>query len=499
MKVPGGRSIGLHDARVYSTIAIVILCGAILIRLIGLDKGMWLEESLSINTVSGDYQLRDLRTPPLYFVLLWVWARISMNEQFLRLLSVAFGVGTVIVLMLWLKRYSALASLIGGLLCATMPIMLRYSQEIRAYPLLLFATALAFFFASGISAGSEKLSSYLGLAISLGIAVSTHMVGVMLITTIGLFIVVSVGDYRRIQWRKLLVSLALPSIIFAFLFFFFLRRVPDQSSWWMPPFSLDLAATTAKLVFGVSALFTPVRWLENYAALAVLSDRLIKAVLVGCFLTLGLLGNWRRTWPLLAAALAFWLQLALYSIFLLPIFWYRTVLPGLVPLIGFVSLQAATIRVRLIKRGTMAGLGLVILCFFISWVAVEARTPYEQWKQASQFLESQRQPSDLVIFYPSYVEGAVEYYAPDLQPQDVILVQLGMDIDEIVAEIEGRVKTLEERGVRPVIFVVMRADVNLDKEAQTRDGLLAFLESRFGPKLISEQFSQISVSGFGRR
>ena len=134
----------------YSLLVLAILLLAITIRLLGLNKGLWLDEYFSLrwleegNLWSTTIALRNYNKPPLYFLLLYGWSQIHNSEAFLRLLSVIFDVGTVIIVVKWLKQYSKLSSILAGMYLATTPIMLRYAQEIRPYSLLVFTTALSF-------------------------------------------------------------------------------------------------------------------------------------------------------------------------------------------------------------------------------------------------------------------------------------------------------------------------------------------------------------------
>lgn len=67
-------------------------------------------------------------------------------------------------------------------------------------------------------------------------------------------------------------------------------------------------------------------------------------------------GNWRRSLPFLAGAACYWTLLIAYSFLNVPIFWTRTALPGLVPLLGFASLQLASVRTRAFRRVLVFGL-----------------------------------------------------------------------------------------------------------------------------------------------
>ena len=112
--------------RDYFYVAFLIVCLAIGLRSIGLEKSIWLDEysSLSVSTLSSDYieSLRNYDHPPTYFLLLKLWSNLSDSVEFQRMLSVIFGILTLVVMMAWLKPVSSFSSLLVGLICATMQI-----------------------------------------------------------------------------------------------------------------------------------------------------------------------------------------------------------------------------------------------------------------------------------------------------------------------------------------------------------------------------------------
>ncbi len=140
------------ETKLYPYALVGICCLALGLRLLGLNKGIWLDEFITLDWVlSPDLtsMFQKIRTdtwPPLYFVLLRAWSYFGRGEATLRMFSVVFGVGLVVIAMVWMKRYSYLSSILTGIILATLPVVLRFSQEIRGYALLLSAAALAFYF-----------------------------------------------------------------------------------------------------------------------------------------------------------------------------------------------------------------------------------------------------------------------------------------------------------------------------------------------------------------
>jgi len=84
-------------------------------------------------------------TPPLYYCVAWLWARIfGFGEAGLRSLSAVAGVLTIPVAYgIAARLISRRAGLILSALCACSPLLIWYSQEARSYALLVLLCALA--------------------------------------------------------------------------------------------------------------------------------------------------------------------------------------------------------------------------------------------------------------------------------------------------------------------------------------------------------------------
>lgn len=264
--------------KIYPYAVVGILLLAVSLCSIGLDKGIWIDEDFTIGMISNESlweMLKGLREdthPPLHYVLLYFWSKINSSEEFLRLLSVFFGVSTVFIVMRWIKQYSPTASLLAGIYLAITPIMLRFSQEIRSYSLLVLATAITFLFASCAIDKPEKPLGYIGLTLGLVVAVSTHLIGIMLFLPLVFFIIsLSILDRQKIYWNKIIFTFAIPFLIFVYFNFFFLNNLSQKTdSWWMPTFSWYLFSTTFQYLLGLLSLyFSP--YLEHLIVFVFLS------------------------------------------------------------------------------------------------------------------------------------------------------------------------------------------------------------------------------------
>jgi 4-amino-4-deoxy-L-arabinose transferase-like glycosyltransferase len=469
------------------------------LRVLGLNKGIWLDEFSSIAKISqGDLiaNLRGYDHPPLYFVFLKLWSFINSSEPFLRLFSVIWGVGTIIVVIKWIEGYSPLAGIISGICCAVMPALLRFSQEIRGYSLLLFATALSFYFASQIAKNPNKRSYYIGLTAGLTAAVATHLVGVMLLPTIFLFLLLSMPSRQKHHVLSIILWLVIPGVVFVLEYYFFMSaevRARTAETWWMPQVTIDLIGCVAAYLLGASSLSWTLTLVQKYGPMIAVP---LMAVLFSSFVVFfGSLwtGNWRRSFPLLAAAATYCLLLIGFSFLKTPIFGKRTALPAMIPLIGFIGVQAATIKLPKIHMISRAALLIISMNTIVAWTAHNAWTPYEYTRDIAQTLQQRRQAHDVVIFYPSYFSGPIRYYYHDLPKEDQICIKPEASFEEI----EGIKKTIQ-KAAPSAVFLVVRNDSSVKKAFTTHQHLQEVLASEIGSPEVVKVFDTLSLTHYRR-
>ena len=241
----------------------LVVALALALRVVGLDKGWWVDEVATIGMTlpelaGGLLDTIPFDSPPAYNLLLRAWSLLGESEVWLRLLSVILGVSTIVVFVHWLSVESPLAALLGGLYLATSPFVLRYSQELRNYALLLLATALTCLCACRLAEHPRDPRRYVALAAATALAAITHFIGMGLI----LPALILIMAYRRpgmgLRWTWLAVTLATP--VLAFWIAVQLGSVPIRQSpetWWMPSVSPPLVAGTVSelLGFGASAIW----------------------------------------------------------------------------------------------------------------------------------------------------------------------------------------------------------------------------------------------------
>ncbi len=119
-------------------------------------------------------------TPPLYYLLAWGWSKLfGTGEWGLRSLSALFGVATIPVVYLIGRRMAGgAAGAAAAALAAVCPALIWYSQEARAYALLVLLSSLAFFFFLRARDGLRRRDLVWWALLSV-LAMATHYFGAM--------------------------------------------------------------------------------------------------------------------------------------------------------------------------------------------------------------------------------------------------------------------------------------------------------------------------------
>jgi 4-amino-4-deoxy-L-arabinose transferase-like glycosyltransferase len=131
-------------------LAIVALGAAIRFSTLG-EQSFWFDEASTYAVVAhgiGHVVSTIPQTessPPLYYVLLWLWAQVfGLSEVALRSFSALSG--TLLIPAMWAlgrRLFSERAGLIAALLIAVNPLLFWYAQEARSYSLLLLLCSLS--------------------------------------------------------------------------------------------------------------------------------------------------------------------------------------------------------------------------------------------------------------------------------------------------------------------------------------------------------------------
>lgn len=192
-----------RDLQLWFLLALILV--AAVLRFISLDvQSFWLDEAYTVSLVHRHFfdMLSQIplseSTPPLYYILAWLWTQIfGHGEIGLRSLSAVLGTATVPVVYLVARRVAGeRAGLIAAALTAVNPLLIWYSQEGRAYALMVLLGALSLlFFVEALQ--SQRRVVLLRWAVVSALALATHYFAVFLIAAEIAWLFIAVPKLRR--------------------------------------------------------------------------------------------------------------------------------------------------------------------------------------------------------------------------------------------------------------------------------------------------------------
>jgi uncharacterized membrane protein len=193
----------------------IILVGALL-RFATLSvQSFWFDEATTWQIVSHGLghvfaQVpRTESTPPLYYVLLWLWSRaFGLSEAGLRSFSALCGTATIAVVWATGRRLaSQRVGLIAALLAATNPFLVWYSQEARAYSLLLAMSAVSLLALVHVLA-SPSPRRLLAWGVSCALALAAHYYAAVVIVPEALWLAIVLRRRGLLNLQRVALGLA---------------------------------------------------------------------------------------------------------------------------------------------------------------------------------------------------------------------------------------------------------------------------------------------------
>ena len=212
------------DRKVYTVLALltITVLGAFL-RLWDLGaKSFWSDELISLCSADAIQNARTFLTPscgnahpPLYFLLVKIWASFGQGEVYLRLLPVTFGVAAIpAVFLLTNELLGRKVAILTAFLVAVSPFHLLYDRELRMYSLLTFLTLLSlYFFVRALRSGRSFYWFMYTLLSALNVFVHYHAFLVLLFEWAYFFIRYPI--YRHLR-AKAIASQFVVGFVFIF-------------------------------------------------------------------------------------------------------------------------------------------------------------------------------------------------------------------------------------------------------------------------------------------
>jgi hypothetical protein len=195
----------MRDPAIAAVAGLTVL--ATVLRFVGLGhQGYWFDEgntALLVHFSPGKMLgliPQTESTPPLYYCVAWVWARVfGYGETGLRSLSALAGVTTVPVAYgAAAKLISRRAGLIAAALTACNPYLIWYSQEARSYSLLVLLTAVSLLaFAYAVARPTPRVLA--AWVIASALALATHYYALLAIVPQSIWLLVVHRRARSVQ------------------------------------------------------------------------------------------------------------------------------------------------------------------------------------------------------------------------------------------------------------------------------------------------------------
>ena len=393
-------------ARHRMLLAGIVLAGAVL-RFATLDgQSYWFDEAVTVQLLRMD--LGDMlaaipdseSTPPFYYVVAWLWAKVfGYGEVGVRSLSALAGTATIpVVYAIATKaRLSRRTALIAAALTAVNPLLVWYSQEARAYALLILLCAVTLVLLPRAleRPTTRNLAAWAVIAAA---AVATHYFAAFLIVPEALWL------FHR--WRaRALVPIAAVGLVAAALLPLAIQQAENDG---------------ARFIRGSSEIgrlgSVPKQFLVGYDA----PGELIATVVAAALALYGVYLLARRTRPEDQRTLLPYVLLALAVVAVPAVLSLggadylitRNVIVALVPALVALAAGYATTRGGTAAAAALAVVGLA-MCV---GVAVNDRYQRDDWRGVAAQLGRATQPRLLVV---SPVNGRIplEHYLPKSRKQ----------------------------------------------------------------------------------
>ena len=394
------------------------------VRFAGLDRqSFWIDEIVTAGLLAKPLfemlaTLPDSEsTPPLYYVLAWLWSRVAgVDEVGLRSFSALLGTLAIPVCYAAARGLvSHRAGVIVAALAAVSPLLVWYSQEARAYSLFVLLGALSFLaFTQALDEPSRRSLAFWASASSLTLL--THYFGVFLVAAEAAILL-----YRHRGRDTWAATAAIVGVGLAVLPLAAYQAIFSSSRWIR---FVDLPARVEETVRQLVVPSAPSIWAgagvpDDYGrSLWPLGVAMI-LVAVGTIVWQGSRRERRGALVALGVALAaagapvlMALAAALLTEGRGDVFLYRNVIVAWLPLAVVIGAALGARRAGLV--------GLLAACALTVWsltvVVHNATTPERQrddWRLVSRALETSA--SRLVLLSPSWQMAALEYHIPGVR------------------------------------------------------------------------------------
>ncbi len=358
--------------------------------------------------------------PPLYYALAWAWTQVTGTGEFgLRSFSAAAGVATVpVAYLIGAQLRNRRTGLIAAALVAVNPMLVWYSQEARAYSLLVLLTALSLlYFLRALPPDGDAPSlrghrwylrdgasrSVVWWGVFSGLALATHYFAAF---PVGVEAVWLLRAYGR-AWRRLLPGLAIVGGMALALLPLVAHQMSFAHAAWIGNFTLGhrLGETALNFVLGETG---DIISRPTHPLLAAVPYLLVVAGMAMVLLRGERAERRAAGIPLTIAAVTIGVPLALAAVdhgkdYILA----RNLIPAVVPLLAAVAVGFGLRRAR--RAGLVLATALVAYSLgFTIWASASPQLQRPDWDAVATAIGEPSRPRAMVTW--TLGEASLRYY-----------------------------------------------------------------------------------------
>ncbi len=408
-----------------SLILLILLLG-LLLRIYDLGtESVWYDEAISI--AASKLGIIDQITwniaqnesnPPFYYLVLHFWVPVFGDSEFIsRLPSAIFGSLSVFAIYAVGKLiFNKKAGLLAALILAVSVFHIQYSQEARAYSLMVLLTLISFYFLLKLTSSRRRAYS-IAYVVSSVLLMYTHYYGalIMIVQNVFYFTMFLVnkkagelGIWRWLKLQLLLGLLFLPGFLLWAKVTLFI-----QKGFWVP--EPTFRGIMQYFTFYAGSLYLLILFVI-FSFLSVISFRKVKD-LGNVKEFFNPLYNYPDKLGIKSGNIIYLLVLWLFIPIVLP---YIISLVSTPVLIFRYTICASLAFYLLASRGIgntnnkWIILFISVLVIVLSLVNVEkyyARVDKRQWREAMSDIETNANYGDIIVVYPKYEIEPATYYS----------------------------------------------------------------------------------------
>ncbi len=425
--------------------------GLVLLAALGVyeiqKRSFWLDESytwtiIAQPTWSGFVDALDLTASNMfgYLTLLRLWSAGGESEVWLRLPSLAFALGTVIMVHRTARRIggSSLAGVAALTAGSSVP-LLYYGLEARSYAMLAFFSALSWDLLIA-ACRDDRRRQWLMLGVATLLAASAHVIALLAIPSIGL------ATLLRFKVRDAVVRMLPVGAAGGVAAIGVLLSSERDTAGFPPPLSPSVIVRSARFLLGDHGVLT-----RDGSGFALI-------LLVAALIVIGAVGLARSRAPRSDDRWIIWIWLVGPPVTITvvslvsPVLWHRMLI-GSLPAV-FIVVAMAIVQMQRRRLGAVVLIALVALGAVRSLAIAD--DDQDQFDDLAAALLERAEPGDVLIFDQPYERAGLDYYLRDQPEAFLTSPPLGPVLE--YGELITHQAFLDELPPDATIWVVDRAD-----------------------------------------